>query len=194
MSARGVRALWIVVSSILLIGGGLAACFGGGLFAVSRSHEAIFSPHGVDHWWHEGHWVSLLVVALIGLILAVVGGDLARRQLRGHPRGDRLDDLALSANGAPGVTVVHTAALRHGLEADLERQADLKDAHIGLYGSPGALSLEGQITATETASIDGIVRHFDCALARWRATTGLSPAGGTIVLTYTGRHQPPRVT
>lgn len=193
MTARGVRAVWIVVFLVLLLGGGLAACFGAGLLATHRSHEAIFSAHGVVHWWHEGHFLSLLVLALIGFVLALVGGDLARRQLRLHPGRHQLDDLVLAGEAVPGVTVVHASALRHALEADLARQPELAGARIGLYGAPPAVALDGRVTASETVAAERLVRRSEDVLTRWAGATGLAPSEGTIVLKYTGRQRPPRV-
>ena len=67
MTARGVRSVWIVAFAVLLLGGGLVACLGAGLFGTHRASEAILSAHVLVHWWREGHWLLLLATDLLYL-------------------------------------------------------------------------------------------------------------------------------
>lgn len=194
MTARGVRSVWIVAFAVLLLGGGLVACLGAGLFGTHRASEAILSAHVLVHWWREGHWLLLLVVALVAFVVALVGADLARRQLRPHAGRHQLDDLVLESGAVPGVTAVHASALRHALEADLARQPELAGARIGLYSTPSMIAMDGRVTANETVAADRLLSQSEDVLARWAATTGLALSEATIVLKHTGRHQPRQVT
>ena len=85
MSDRRDRAIVAVVGFLLLVGGGLAACLGAGVFGTARSDRYVFDPT-VARWWDEGGWESFAVVTAIGVVAVALGAYLALAQLQPQRR------------------------------------------------------------------------------------------------------------
>ena len=81
MSDRRNRLILTVVGLLLLVGGGLAACLGAGVFGTARSDRDVFDATLV-RWWDEGGWKSFAVVTAIGVVAVVLGAYLALAQLQ----------------------------------------------------------------------------------------------------------------
>ena len=80
MSDRSDRLVVAVVGFLLLLGGGLAACLGAGLFGTARTDSHVFGST-VAHWWAEGGWESFAVVTAIGVVALALGAYLALAQV-----------------------------------------------------------------------------------------------------------------
>jgi hypothetical protein len=134
MSDRRDRAIVAVVGLLLLVGGGLAACLGAGVFGTARSDRYVFDPT-VARWWDEGGWGSFAVVTAIGVVAVALGAFLALAQLHRNDGRQRTPTVTFApSDGARGETTLRSAALSHNLETDLEAISDVHDARVGLFG------------------------------------------------------------
>ena len=101
MSDRRNRQVMVVVSLILLVGGGLAVLQGAAVFGDQRSTAHIFSPT-VVRWWREGGWMSFAVVGGIGGVAVLLGLLLVSRELRRNDGRHRTSEVRFDVDGVRG--------------------------------------------------------------------------------------------
>ncbi len=175
MSDRRDRAVAAVVGFLLLVGGGLAACLGAGVFGTARSDRYVFDPT-VARWWAEGGWESFAVVTAIGVVAVALGAYLALAQLQRNDGRQRTPTVTFPpSDGARGETTLRSAALSHNLEADLEAIADVHDARVGLFGRYPTIEMRAVLAVGDSIDLDNLPAQVDAALARMQATTGARP-------------------
>lgn len=174
MTARRHRVVLGLIGVLLLVGGGLSACLGAGVFGASRSNRPVFD-RTLIRWWNEGGWESFAVVGAIGGFALVVGALLALGQLRRNNGKKRAPTIDLPVSGTRGHTRLRSPALSHSLEADLKTIPDVHDALVGLFGRYPHLELHTTLTVGDQADLDQLPRHVDAALDRMETTTGIRP-------------------
>jgi hypothetical protein len=175
MADRRNRLVLGVVGLLLLLGGGLAACYGAGLFGTARSDQAVFDTT-VVRWWNEGGWMSFAVVVAIGAVGAVTGVLLMLAQLRRNDGRSRTPTFAYpSRPGDQGETSLRAAALSHGLETDMESLPDVHHAAVGLFGRYPDLELRAVIDVGDNADLDQLPDRIQQTLDRLAVTAGLRP-------------------
>ncbi len=176
MSDRRNRRILGLIGLLLLIGGGLSACFGGGLFGAGRASRDVFDQSGVIGWWNEGGWMSFAVVVVIGVIALVIGLALVLSQLS---RNDGLHHTPTvtfpAADGARGETAMQSPALNHSLKTDLEKIPDVHGASVGLFGRYPDIELRAVLDVGDDADLDGLPARVDDVLGRMETTTGVRP-------------------
>ena len=120
MSDRRNRLILTVVGLLLMVGGGLAACLGAGVFGTARSDRDVFDATLI-RWWDEGGWKSFAVVTAIGVVAVVLGAVLALSQIHRDDGRQRTPTVTFPpTEGVRGETTLHSPALSHHLEADLK--------------------------------------------------------------------------
>ena len=175
MSDRGDRVILAVTGSVLLVGGGLAACLGAGVFGTARSHRYVFDGT-VARWWDEGGWKSFAVVTAIGVVAVVLGTYLALAQVHRNDGRQRTPTVRFPpGDGARGETTLRSAALSHNLETDLEAIADVHDARVGLFGRYPTIEMRAVLAVGDSIDLEQLPGQVDAALARMQATTGARP-------------------
>ena len=175
MSDRGDRVIVAVTGSVLLVGGGLAACLGAGVFGTARSDRYVFDGT-VARWWDEGGWESFAVVTAIGVVAVVLGAYLALAQVRRNDGRQRTPTVTFPpSDGARGETTLRSAALSHNLETDLEAIADVHDAKVGLFGRYPTIEMRAVLAVGDSIDLDQLPAQVDAALTRLQATTGPGP-------------------
>lgn len=175
MTDRRNRVILIVVGLLLLVGGGLSACLGAGVFGAARSNRDIFDAT-VIRWWNEGGWKSFAVVTAIGIVAVVLGAFLASSQLhRNDGRQQTPTIIFPPTGGAPGETTLRSPALRHHLEADLEGIPDVHSAMVGLFGRYPTIEMGAVLTVNDNIDLERLPGQVDTVLARMETTTGTRP-------------------
>jgi hypothetical protein len=175
MSDRRDRAIVAVVGFVLLVGGGLAACLGAGVFGTARSERHVFDPT-VTRWWDEGGWESFAVVTAIGVVAVALGAYLALAQVHRNDGRQRTPTVIFpTSDTARGQTTLRSAALSHNLETDLEAIADVHNARVGLFGRYPTIEMRAVLAVGDAIDLDKLPARVDAALARMQATTGARP-------------------
>jgi hypothetical protein len=146
MSDRRDRAIVAVVGLLLLVGGGLAACLGAGVFGTARSDRYVFDPT-VARWWDEGGWGSFAVVTAIGVVAVALGAFLALAQLHRNDGRQRTPTVTFApSDGARCETTLRWAALSHNLETDLEAPAaNVTSDSVGQVRAFGQVLMSGSV-------------------------------------------------
>jgi hypothetical protein len=175
MRDRSDRAIVAGIGFVLLVGGGLAACLGAGVFGTARADHHVFDPT-VARWWDEGGWESFAVVTAIGVVAVALGAYLALAQVHRNDGRQRTPTVKFPQNnGARGETTLRSAALSHNLETDLEAIADVHDARVGLFGRYPTIEMRAVLAVGDAIDLDNLPARVDAALARMQATTGARP-------------------
>lgn len=175
MADRRNRLALGLLGLLLFLGGGLAACYGAGLFGGARADRAVFDPT-VVRWWNEGGWMSFAVVVAIGVVAAVMGLLLMLAPLRRNDGRTRTPTFAYpSRPGDRGETSLRAAALTHSLETDIKSLPDVQHASVGLFGRYPEMELRALIDVGDRADLALLPDRVEEALARLTSTTGLRP-------------------
>jgi hypothetical protein len=175
MSDRRNRVIVAVVGLVLLVGGGLSACLGAGVFGTARSDRHVFDAT-VVRWWDEGGWESFAVVTAIGVIALVFGVLLAFSQLHRNDGRQRTPTVKFPpSDGARGETTLQSPALSHHLQTDLEAIPDVHDAMVGLFGPYPTIEMRAVIAVGDSIDLDRLPAQVDAVLARMQVTTGVRP-------------------
>ncbi len=175
MSDRGDRVIGAVTGSVLLVGGGLAACLGAGVFGTARSDRYVFDGT-LARWWDEGGWKSFAVVTAIGVVAVALGAYLALAQVHRNDGRQRTPTVRFSpSDGARGETTMRSAALSHNLETDLEAITDVHGARVGLFGRYPTIEMRAVLAVGDSIDLEQLPGQVDAALARMQATTGARP-------------------
>jgi multisubunit Na+/H+ antiporter MnhC subunit len=180
MIDRRNRALWILISLLLLAVGAGGLLVGYGVFGDQRAASPLLPAQVAQPVEDLSRVVVLAAVVVIGLLLTVLGWRLARAQLRrGGGRTD-LGDLELQpivheGMRPTGQTVVRGPAIAKTMEHDLQRVRGVKRALVGLYGSSRELELRTQIDVDDTADLGRVRAGVRECLDRLTTTTGLHP-------------------
>jgi hypothetical protein len=175
MSDRSDRLVVAVVGFLLLLGGGLAACLGAGLFGTARADRHVFGST-VAHWWAEGGWESFAVVTANGVVAVALGAYLALAQVHRNDGRQRTPTVKFpQSNGGRGETTLRSAALSHNLETDLESIADVHDARVGLFGRYPMIEMRAILGVGDDIDLENLPAQVDAALGRMQATTGARP-------------------
>ena len=120
------------------------------------------------------------------MVLALLGGLLLTRELRG-PRGRRLPSPTLpDGAAAPGRTVVASSALRHALIRDLRGDRQITRAVVHLNGRPRNPTVSIRLGVTPDADIGLVHDHVDAALRRLAATSGVRPDIREVLVNVSG--------
>src|SRR5579871_2867008 len=98
MTDRRDRFLLTVIGLLMLVGGGLAVCLGGGVFGDDRANRRVFDDT-VIRWWNEGGWMSFATVVAIGAVGAALGVWIMVAQLRRNDGRARTPTFAYPATG-----------------------------------------------------------------------------------------------
>lgn len=170
---------------MLLIGGGLSAALGAGVFGNRRADRDGFD-NTVIRWWNEGGWESFALVTAIGLVLAlaVIGAVLILRQLHRNDSRSRTPNITFPARGTRGETTLRSAALAHNLETDLENIPDVAKANIGLFGRYPTMEMRAVLTVGDQVDLDGLPGRVDQALDRVQTTAGFRPEPVQVTLRF----------
>lgn len=169
------RAVLILIGLVLLAGGGLSACLGGGLFGSTRADRAVFD-RTVVRWWNEGGWKSFAVVVAIGVIGAVLGSLLAVAQMRRNDARRRSPNLAFpDADGQRGRTLLRSPSLSHTIESDLKNFPGVRKAMVGLFGNYPDIEMRTLLELDDNIKLDELASHVDGVLERVKSTTGTRP-------------------
>jgi hypothetical protein len=175
MSDRRNRVIVAVVGLVLLVGGGLSACLGAGVFGTARSDRHVFDAT-VVRWWNEGRWESFAVVTVIGLVAVVLGAFLALAQAHRNDGRQRTPTVKFPpSDGARGVTTLHSPALSHHVQTDLEAIPDVHDAMVGLFGQYPTIEMRAVLAVGDSIDLDRLPAQVDAVLARMQVTTGIRP-------------------
>ena len=156
MRDRSDRIVVGVLGLLLLLGGGLAACLGAGLFGAARADHHVFDST-VARWWDEGGWESFAVVTAIGVVAVALGAYLALAQVHRNDGRQRTPTVKFPQNnGAKGKTTLRSAALSHNLETDLEAIADVHDARVGLFGRYPTIEMRAILGVGDGVDLDNL--------------------------------------
>jgi hypothetical protein len=185
------RWLAALIGLIAAAAGAVSACVGAGVFGTDRSDHAVFGPT-LLRWWNEGGWKSFAVVVVIGAVGVVLGLWLAVPQLRRNNARARTSTVVFPPTGARrGETSLHSPALSHGLETDLKRIPDVRDAAVGLFGAYPDIEMRAVIDVVDDADLEHLPDRVDEVLERMRNTTGirLDPIRVTVRFTDASRER-----
>ena len=184
MTDRRNRLILTVVGLLLLVGGGLAACLGAGVFGADRSNRDVFDGT-VIRWWDEGGWKSFAVVTAIGVVAVVLGAVLALSQIRRDDGRHRTPTVIFPpAEGVRGETRLHSPALSHHLEADLEAIPEVHDARVGLFGRYPTIEMRAVLAVGDNIDLERLPAQVDAVLARMQTTTATRPDPVQITLRF----------
>ena len=184
MTDRRNRLILTVVGLLLLVGGGLAACLGAGVFGTARSDRAVFDATLI-RWWDEGGWKSFAVVTAIGAVAVVLGAVLALSQIRRDDGRHRTPTVIFPpTQGVRGETRLHSPALSHHLEADLEAIPDVHDARVGLFGHYPTIEMRAVLAVGDNIDLERLPTQVDAVLARMQTTTATRPDPVQITLRF----------
>jgi hypothetical protein len=169
------RVVLTIVGLLLMVGGGLAACLGAGVFGTARSDQAVFDATLI-RWWDEGGWKSFAVVTAIGAVAVVLGAALALSQIHRDDHRQRTPTVTFPpTEGARGETTLHSPALSHHLEADLEAIPEVHDARVGLFGRYPTIEMRAVVAVGDNIDLERLPAQVDAVLARMQTTTGTRP-------------------
>jgi hypothetical protein len=169
------RLVVALIGLLLLIGGGLSACLGSGVFGSARSNRDVFDATTI-RWWNEGGWMSFAVVTAIGIVAVGLGVGLALGQLHRNDGRQRTPTVTFPpGDGARGETTLRAPALSHHLEDELEAIPDVDGALVGLFGRYPTIEMRAVLSVGDEIDLDQLPSHVDAVLARMETTTGVRP-------------------
>jgi hypothetical protein len=173
------RVLWTVIGLVLTALGAVALVASlGHLPGIDSGAPLIWS--GLRNLWLDiSPWGQIVTIAL-GLLLALFGGDLLRRQLVWQPGAGEYDlrdvtDGRLVDATQPGITRVQGAALTDGLERDLTRDPQIRRASVRLTGAPPSPELRIKLYVSADAPLTSLREYVHAAVGRFATTSGLRP-------------------
>jgi len=165
------RHLAEVIGALVAAGGVVSACVGAGVFGTARSDHAVFGAT-LLRWWNEGGWKSFAVVVAIGVIAAALGLWLALPQLRRNDAQTRTATIVFADTGSRrGQTSLRSPALSHGLETDLKRIPDIRNAAVVLFGAYPHIEMRALIDVVDDVDLEHLPERVDEVLERMRTTT-----------------------
>lgn len=175
------RATLAGLGLLLLAGGGTAlsrslrvwdATAGAG--RRRRSTLPVLTPD-VTSWVHRHAGVVYPVAAAAGLLLALLGYQLLRSQLRTRPAKTRQVDL--TDDPAGGVTRISTSVVSEAFVDDLASVPGVEDASAVLRGDPGRPLIDIQLDIADDADVDRVLERIGSGpLAALRDAFDLEPA------------------
>jgi hypothetical protein len=175
VSDRRNRAILSAIGLLLVVGGGLSACLGAGVFGDRRSRRFVFDAT-LRRWWNEGGWESFAVVGVIGLALFVLGLLLAAGQMQRNDGRERTPMVTFPpSDGVRGETTLRTPALAHILETDLENIPDVKGAMVRLFGRYPQIEMRTVLEVGDGIDLDGLPARVDEVVERMKTTAGVAP-------------------
>jgi hypothetical protein len=166
------RGLAGLIGALVAAGGAVSACVGAGVFGSARSDHSVFGPTLV-RWWNEGGWKSFAVVVATGAAATALGLWLALPQLRRNDAQTRAGTIVFVDSAGRGQTSLRSPALSHGLETDLKRISDIRDAAVGLFGAYPHIEMRALIDVVDDADLEHLPDRVDEVLQRTRDTTGM---------------------
>lgn len=193
---RANRVLLTVVAVVLLAGGAAVALAGFGRLPSVPPDSPLLSRRLTDQWsgWGIAAW---LVLAAVGLVIALLGVLLIRAELRVRamrPISDLLitgpevgGDGTEQGGGPAGRTRVRGVAMMRGIEQDLARHPKVHRASVELGGDLADPRVHARLDVTAGTEVRRLQSYLAESLARFTGTTGLSPAEVEVEVMLTDR-------
>lgn len=172
------RVLWWLAALALIGMGTVGLLAGTGVFGHELQTETL--PAAVAAQFEHPDASTALGLGLAGLAALALGVLLLKAEVS-IPRADSLPNLRISQRAsigprAGGVTVVRGAALRRGLERDLERIRGVKRATALLVGPLSRPHVRARLNVAPDADHSQVRAGVRQVLERLASTTGRSPA------------------
>ena len=107
------------------------------------------------------------MVTAIGVVAVVLGAVLALSQIHRDDGRQRTPTVTFPpTEGARGETTLHSPALSHHLEADLEAIPDVHDARVGLFGRYPTIEMRAVLAVGDNIDLERLPAQVDAVLAR----------------------------
>lgn len=177
------RALWIIIGFLLAAAGGFGILAHLGRLPFPAADEPLLSRRLTDLWQRGDPW-NLAVVIAVGLLAAVLGLVLLRREFR-RRGATRIDDL--THPGEHGSTVVRASGLIHGLERDVARGPGIGKVAATITGRAETPRVWLRVALAPGARLEPAREHVDAALRRLTTTSGLDPTAVDVTVLPTGK-------
>lgn len=184
------RALWILIALLLIVGGGLGILANRGVFGTSIAIYTL-GP-SLIHVVIGPSPLALGISVVAALLAIVLGLLLLRWELSFGPPASFPNFHLPPSLSSPGLTVVRSTALRHGLQRDLEKITGVENVGLSLLGRPLHPTLQLRIEVAGDRDMARIRREVHRSLDRFAHTLGSSLDGGEVLLWF-GQPQGRRV-
>ena len=176
----GARATLMLLGLLLTVAGGAALTRSlrvwdstAGAGSRARSKLPLVTPD-VSSWVHRHGSVIWPVVAVVGLLLALLGYRLLRAQLRSRPARTRQVDL--TDDPAAGITRVSSPVVTEAFVDDLASVPGVEDASAAMRGDPARPLVDITLDVADDADVEDVLAEVQRGpLASLRSAFDLQP-------------------